>query len=107
MEVVIDIPEEYREAFKKNRCEEQFDSLCTNEFGYELRKAFENGVVLPKGHGDLIDRSKIEWYGCDFESDNNCKIAKHDCSACYFGQCSHDQVIRLSAVVPAYKEDAK
>ena len=24
-------------------------------------KAIKNGIVLPKGHGDLIDRSKLRW----------------------------------------------
>lgn len=59
MQIVIDIPEEYRSIFEENRCKEKFDSLATNEFGYVLRKAFENGIPLPKGHGRLIDADKI------------------------------------------------
>lgn len=58
MQIVIDIPEEYKNQFDKNRCKEKFDSLATNEFGYILRKAFEAGIPLPKGHGRLIDADK-------------------------------------------------
>ena len=50
MKLVIEIPEEYRSNFEDNRCKEKFDSLASNEFGYVLRKAFENGKPLPKGH---------------------------------------------------------
>ena len=59
MKLVIEIPEEYRSNFEDNRCKEKFDSLATNEFGYVLRKAFENGKPLPKGHGRIVDESKI------------------------------------------------
>lgn len=56
MKLVIEIPEEYRSIFEDNRCKEKFDSLATNEFGYVLRKAFENGKPLPKDptNGDMI-----------------------------------------------------
>lgn len=63
MKLVIDIDEEYRSIFEDNRCKEKFDSLATNEFGYVLRKAFENGKSLPKGHGRLKD---VDWI------DDNC-----------------------------------
>ena len=59
MQIVIEIPDEYRELFEKEKCKEKFDSLCTNEFGYVLRKAFESGIVLPKGHGGLVDRKMV------------------------------------------------
>lgn len=59
MKLVIEIPEEYRSIFEDNRCKEKFDSLATNEFGYVLRKAFEKGTPLPKGHGRLIDADAL------------------------------------------------
>lgn len=59
MKIVIDIPEEYRALYETEKCKSKFDSLATNEFGYVLRKAFENGTPLPKGHGDLVDRKDL------------------------------------------------
>ena len=59
MKIVIEIPEEYRKIFETEKCKSKFDSLASNEFGYVLRKAFENGTPLPKGHGALIDRSEV------------------------------------------------
>lgn len=50
MRIVIDMPEEYRNLYETEKCKSKFDSLATNEFGYVLRKAFENGTPLPKGH---------------------------------------------------------
>ena len=59
MQIVIDIPDKYKKQFDENRCKEKFDSLATNEFGYILRKAFENGTPLTKGHGRLIDADEL------------------------------------------------
>lgn len=59
MQIVIDIPEEYRSIFEENSCKEKFDSLATNEFGYVLRKAFEKGTPIPKGCGRLIDADAL------------------------------------------------
>ena len=55
MEIVIEIPDKYKELFEIERCKSKFDGLATNEFGYVLRKSFENATPLPKGHGRLID----------------------------------------------------
>ena len=55
MKLVIEIPDEYRKIFETEKCKSKFDSLASNEFGYVLRKAFENGTPLPKGHGELKD----------------------------------------------------
>lgn len=51
MQIVIDIPE-------KLVCE-GFERLFTEEEKNILIKAIGNGTPLPKGHGDLIDRSKL------------------------------------------------
>jgi hypothetical protein len=59
MKLIIDIPEEYKALFDIEKCKSKFDSLATNEFGYVLRKAFENGTPLQKGHGRLIDADSI------------------------------------------------
>ena len=49
-EVVIKIPDEAFEAFKKWHK----DHVATVE-----QSIIANGTVLPKGHGDLIDRDKL------------------------------------------------
>ena len=51
MKFIIDIPEEVKAII---------DRKGTNEFVDEtLWQAVKNGIPLPKGHGDLIDRSKL------------------------------------------------
>ena len=51
--VVIDIPEE--ELYKI-----EHDRVITDEQRAMLFCAIKCGTVLPKGHGDLIDRSKLK-----------------------------------------------
>lgn len=61
MKVVIDIPEE---DYKDLMNEEWISAL--NDYQLMIR----NGIVLPKGHGDLIDKNELlhqfryddEWY---------------------------------------------
>lgn len=79
MKIVIEIPDEYKKQFDENRCKENFDSLATNEFGYILRKAFENGTPLPKGHGDLIDRKDLRE---DFKTSKKISFAERMDIAC-------------------------
>lgn len=69
MEIVIKIPKEFEDDFKKDRFEDcfarvasdigSFGSICAGRYEKEtitmLREAFKNGAPLPKGHGDLID----------------------------------------------------
>ncbi len=105
MKLVIEIPEEYRSIFEENRCEEKFDSLASNEFGYVLRKAFENGTPLPKGHGRLKDIDEIDWYGCTTEYD--CPYKNRDCKDCDRAECSKTQVDSIPVLIPADKEDAE
>lgn len=45
MKIVIDIPEERYEFIKG------LDNTC-----YDIHTAIAQGIPLPKGHGDLIDR---------------------------------------------------
>ena len=52
MKIVIDISDEDYKAIKEMR---------TN-FGISFYMAIQNGTPLPKGHGDLIDRDKLD---CD------------------------------------------
>lgn len=53
MKIVIDIPDEVAKENTPKAYFEYFGAWSSN-----LTKAFETAVVLPEGHGDLIDRDE-------------------------------------------------
>ena len=55
MQIVIDIPEEQYITLNAKSQEEVLTVIDISL----LIKAIKNGTPLPKGHGDLIDRSKL------------------------------------------------
>lgn len=67
MKIVIKIPEDtYKDIIKNGFIYDEDNEVVTH--------AIKNGTPLPKGHGELIDRSKLEylktahdirWYGMD------------------------------------------
>ncbi len=81
MKIVIDIPDD------KYRQIKDFPSA----FDSSICKAIRNGTVLPKGHGDLIDRDKLEkdteW--SEYEDE--------------FISYSHRQIFNEPVVIPADK----
>jgi len=60
MQIVIDIPDE------------KYDRLLYQDI-ISLRSYVENGTVLPKGHGRLIDADVL----CDYFWDNRSKLYTH------------------------------
>ena len=52
MQIVIDIPDD---NYKRIRELAEVNGLSNNLMGYSLL-AIAHGIVLPEGHGDLIDR---------------------------------------------------
>lgn len=52
MQIVIDIPE--KELYKI-----EHDRVITDEQRSMLFCVITNGIILPKGHGDLIDRETV------------------------------------------------
>lgn len=100
MQIVIDIGEEIYDTITS-------DTMPTREELAVIVTRIYQGIVLPKGHGDLIDRSQIKWFGCDFESFKNCHIVNDDCSICSHATCLHDDVMSLPKVIPADKEDTE
>lgn len=53
MQIVIDIPDDiYEQAINGT----EYDTLS---LGIKLRQSVQEGVVIPKGHGRIIDESKI------------------------------------------------
>lgn len=58
MQIVIDIPEHIYDAIKK--AQEMVSGQRSGKTLLQiLVNSIENGTPLPKGHGDLIDRSKL------------------------------------------------
>ena len=53
MQIVINIPEEVLNSIKTFKGK----FICEN--GYDLIQGIKNGISLPKGHGDLIDRNEL------------------------------------------------
>lgn len=58
MQIVIDIPEAYYEALRKT------DAMISGQRSGKtlmsvIYNAIANGIPLPKGHGDLIDRTEL------------------------------------------------
>lgn len=73
MEIVIKIPESFEGHFNQDRFKESFEriledckhsAILSGIYEFEtiemLIRAFKNGTPLPKGHGRIIDESKIE-----------------------------------------------
>lgn len=56
MQIVVNITENHYKALMKMK---EFS------LGY-YQRAIINGTVLPKGHGDLIDRNEIDFDSSDF-----------------------------------------
>ena len=58
MQIVINVDNELYEYFSKRRS--MHDDGYFSHVG-KLIKALREGTLLPKGHGELIDRDKIEY----------------------------------------------
>ena len=94
MKIVIDIPESVIDRAKgKNGLK-----LCDIDIKF-ICNQIANGIPLPKGHGDLIDRrellTKLEWFGESWEQDNPFPNG--------ISAISEDAVIYAEAVIPADK----
>lgn len=87
MKVVIEIPEDDYKVFVRQRCNDS-TPIC------RLYKAIRNGVVLPNGHGDLIDR-------------NVCLAMKSrdlvDADGVTMYAVPTGNILRIEAVIPADK----
>ena len=57
MQIVIDIPKEMMSYINEN----EFNAISEAAYGSMAMLAIQNGTPLPKGHGELIDRNKIEY----------------------------------------------
>lgn len=60
IELVIKIPEEVKQTFDNAKNEDLYGNYYDRNS--LIGKAIQNGIVLPKGHGRLIDISEYEKY---------------------------------------------
>lgn len=74
-EVVIKLPKEIYERFGYEYSEE---SLITKDTNEAILDAFIKGIVLPEGHGDIVD---IKTLTDMFWDGNSMEITKDDLSA--------------------------
>jgi hypothetical protein len=63
MQIVINIDDDLYKSIIGHRYKLKFQQKCDYE---DLKNAIEDGVQLPKGHGRLIDESKIKKCGWNF-----------------------------------------
>jgi hypothetical protein len=84
MEIVIKIPKEFENHFYSDRFEDSLARVASDieSFGFELagryeketiimlRKALKDSVIIPKGHGRLIDADVL----CNYFWDNRSKL---------------------------------
>lgn len=83
MQIVIEIPEEFEDHFNSDRFEDALYRLSEDthliagnyeqETAIMLIEALKNAVLLPEGHGRLIDADELkeseQLWSCDYEPD--------------------------------------
>ncbi len=67
MEIVINIPDEYHRNLLRN-CRFSSEEIPV------VSLAIATGTILPKGHGDLIDRSKLEMHYVGTDIGTDCPV---------------------------------
>jgi len=108
MKIVIDIPEEQYELIsnkiKSLRNEATHNNYPNKEFIPSGWVAIADGKVLPEGHGDLIDRSKLVFYRCK-ENIMDCP-PNYDftCQNCEYGWTCRLNIDEAPAVIEGDKE---
>ena len=89
MKIVIDIEEGRYNWIMSHASNHPYDYANTTDIVF--RKAVESGIVLPKGHGDLIDRDAL--------------IQKQFIPNVGFELVDLDNLKTAPTVIPADKED--
>lgn len=95
MQIVIDIPEEIKKKRDAGKVlsSEEITTVCL---------AIKNGTLLPKGHGDLIDRSKLV-PDCEEQEIHDGEDWRNDYCGVSLMQIEH----YTDVIIPATKENNK
>lgn len=88
MQIVIDISKKLYDRYK----EKDHIKMCDID---EFEKALDRCIILPKGHGDLIDRGELE------------VDAEWNDYSDWFISYSYEQIANAPIIIPADKESEK
>jgi hypothetical protein len=92
IELVIKIPEDvYKDIMAHNR-----ESRESGKSAYYFEGLIQNGMPLPKGHGDLIDRNEV----CRLEEE----LCVTECGCCGLDGCFYD---RAKTIIEADKSESE
>lgn len=96
MELVIKLNDKtYKQAINRT----EFDTLS---LGIKLIEAVQNGIQLPKGHGDLIDKDKLV-YDCSLGGGGCDRICR--CDGCSYNIIKENDINKAPIIVEADKEN--
>lgn len=99
MKIVIDIPNNDYEYIKGLN-----EGITDYHTTVKLYRAVGGGTVLPKGHGDLIDRSKLAYYRCPNNVKDCPPTYDFKCNSCDFGITNKFRVDNAPAIIEADSE---
>ena len=105
MKLIIEVDDKDKEICEQYVNGKLGDELCDYVNVTEIAHAIANGTPLPKGHGDLIDRSKLVYYRCPNNVKNCPPSYDFTCNSCDYGITHKFRVDREEAVIPADKEN--
>ena len=101
VEVVIRIPKNIYEDLFNKELQDWFIESEVNFYGLKIGKAIQNGTVLPKGHGRLVDADKIIYHRCPDNVLDCPQSYDFTCQHCDFGIATK---FRTDAIIEADKE---
>lgn len=99
VEVVIKVPKDLYEGIWCRNGELETEYVCD-----ELMKAVDNGTVLKKRHGRLIDADKIIYYRCPDNVLDCPQSYDFTCQHCDFGITTKFRTDAIPAIIEADKE---
>ena len=102
MKIVIDIPEKY---LSSNIIDVTLFTGAHNTItDVNVENEYAEFQILPKGHGDLIDRSKIVYFRCPNNVKDCSDYVDFACQNCDFGIANRFRIDDMPAVIPADEE---
>lgn len=99
VEVVIKISKDLYEGIECQNGELETEYVCD-----ELMKAVDNGTVLKKRHGRLIDADKIIYHRCPDNVLDCPQSYDFTCQHCDFGIATKFRTDAIPAIIEADKE---
>ncbi len=98
MQIVFYMPDSWEDWLKSGDC----GAVCNL---YDLAKMVKNGIVLPKNHGDLIDKDVL-YSGPHFLLGGKTTVGDKDFGFHQFDMFVREDIDKVPVVIMADKEDA-